>query len=220
MKKALVYTRVSTPKQANSLQGQFNYIKDYMRNRYELDRSYEDIGSGSDISNFNINRLKNHNNSLILIRDISRLGRNSLQVTGLINRLREQNNRIYSIIEGVYDSNPYFLDRIIEAQRQLKVQKDIQKTAIETIKKNGGYIGRSPYGYKIVSINNIPMLMKFESEYKNVRKIVNFVNLGIPINLIVDRLNECDYDNNTFWTCKKVKTIYEREKDRIKLNND
>lgn len=221
-----VYTRVSTRAQVhktNGLQEQHLMCSQYINNHFKNYHVeyYEDVGSSYQDKNklCGLNKIlrKLGPNSLIVVRDVSRLGRNTFQVFSLLRKIKKTNSHIVSVSDNLCWNYSRLMDRqfshhVIDAENDsdIKSNKNIEKNKL--IVENGGYIGSAPYGTKIIKINKIPCIYKnlqeinvinfIHSKYKKLRNIENVTIL----------LNKKNITNrkNSIWTKASVSNIIKK----------
>jgi len=220
-----VYLRVSTKTQtykSNGLEVQNNLCQEYIKkyfpkiNSYEI-KFYTDVGSSyydkNVLLNLNkiIKKISSQTNSLILVRDISRLGRNTFQVFSLLRKIKKSNSYIIGIEENLCYNYSRLMDKkfyhtIIDSEENsdLKSMKSINR--IEKIKLMGGYIGRVPYGTQIIKKNNIPYIYKNSDEINTIRTIkkifLKYLNIIKTTKYL--KMSNIKYRNNIDWTDKQI----------------
>ena len=174
-RKIYIYHRVSTPKQAsdsaNGLDIQTDICEEYSKNIFKIPEScidyYCDIGSSYNNKSklYQLEQMMKTliSNSVILIHDVSRLGRNTFQVFSVLRRVKKLNCKIIS----VKDNNIFGINRILDKHFYTKVvdaefESDMKSiktiSRIQQMKNNNMHIGRIPFGYKLINkklINNI-----------------------------------------------------------------
>lgn len=222
-----IYTRVSTKPQANDLNGLeeqdlicTSYIQNNKLNNIKTFH-YTDIGSSYNEKNklTQLNKLVKNlvPNSLILVRDISRLGRNIFQVFNLLRKIKKLNSYVIGINENLCYNYSKLMDKqfsycIIDSEWHSDLKSVKITNRINNIKKYGGYIGRTPYGTHIIKKNNIPYLYKNEKEIDIIKKIGKLFFKYMNISHIVNYLNKNNMLNrkNTLWTDKKILSIVKK----------
>jgi len=220
-----VYTRVSTRAQAignNGLKNQRelcdNYIKTNKLEKFPI-KYYSDIGSSYNDKNIliNLNKMikKIFPRTLILIGDISRLGRNSFQVFSVLRKIKQKNSYIFSVDDNLTFGLDRFTDKkfyhkIIDAEYSSDMKSEKTTNRINFIKKNKGYIGNKPmYGKKILKKNNIPYICKNDEEVNIIRIMKLKYNKTLDFNGVAEYLNKKKLFNrgNIEWTNLDVKKI-------------
>lgn len=220
-----VYTRVSTKKQSLDIKHGLSYQKDlcksYIGKHYSsvLNESYwEDIGSS--YKNKLILRemgemlRKLKVNSLILISEVSRLGRNYKMVEGLLRKIEKKDSYVVSVSENlVYGlskkKNKEFLKKSIDSEKESDILSMRVKNTQSYIRKNGGYVGRAPFGYKIVkNCKNIPVLKENPEDFVIIDLIVNLSNDNYNYEEISNIMNTKNlFYKNKIWNKEKIKEI-------------
>lgn len=234
-----IYLRVSTKSQANLSNGLDNQIKlceDYVKNilnksvkSINLIEHYVDIGSSYNYKNTlkQLNKLlKNINsNDLILVGDTSRLGRNTFQVFQLLKKIRETNSHIIAVSDNLCYNNNRLMDKkfyhkIIDAEESSDLKSLKILNRIEHLKQNGGWLGRAPYGYKILKINNIPKLYKNKIELNIVKKMEIQFKLTTDFVQVANYLNSHKLLNrkNISWNNIAIKNILKKHYPSLFLN--
>lgn len=232
--KIYVYLRVSTKSQihqSNGLDEQNKICSEFIKNNFKgiMVNYFTEIGSSYN----NKSKLPILNkiirffepNSLLVVRDISRLGRNTFQVFTLLKKIKKLNSYIVGINDGLCYNYSRLMDRefshkIIDSETDSDKKHLIATKRINSIKNAGGYLGRAPYGTIKIKSNNIPFLYKNPSEInvidlmkkmykkeKNIQKIVNYLNL----NKIYNR-------KDLLWTTYAVKNILKKNFPNILIN--
>ena len=224
---AYIYNRVSTGRQAqkdsHSLQDQkkicTEYIKEYFPNLNNF--LYDDIGSsynGKQVLT-QLNKLVLHlkENSIIIVSRISRLGRNIKQVMDILRKIEKKKSYVISVEESICWNmskvmNNNFLIKVIESEKESNILSETIIKRQSNIKKLGGYVGKPPYGYKIIKNNkNIPVLVENSIEIDIVNKIIDLANKNYSYENISLYLNNksIGYRKNT-WTSNSVKYILDK----------
>jgi len=189
--KVCVYYRVSTQGQAdddrNGLDVQTKACDRYALSLYKMKEScinyYCDIGSS--YNNKCILRDQNlmvrhiYPGTVILIYNVSRLGRNIDQVMKLLIKIKKMKGQVISVTENIcYGKtrlqDKKFLYRVIESEEKSDYKSDRTTKYIQLIKDMGGHIGRPSYGYSVQKINGIPKLIKNIQEQKVIKDIKKY----------------------------------------------
>ena len=197
--KVIGYVRVSSKVQVKgySITNQINKIKDYCKYMdYELVEVYEDNG----ISGMSIDKrdgLKNMVEYLlendvdgIVVYSLSRLGRRMKDVISLLDLLKKEGKRFYSIKENLNNEdkigslivnimssiNEFEVENIRERIRDVKQEK----------KRNGLVYGRLLYGYDDID----GKLVKNNEEFRVISRIKGLRSRGYSWRKISERLNK------------------------------
>jgi len=163
-----VYLRVSTQAQtykSNGLEEQNEicraYIEKYFPKSTNCVEFFTDIGSSYNgknvLTNLNkiIRKLSTQTNTLLLVRDISRLGRDTFQVFNLLKKIKKSNSYIIGIEENLCYNHSKLMDRkfshsIIDSEEHSDIKSIKSTNRINKIISNGKYVGRVPYGCMII----------------------------------------------------------------------
>lgn len=229
-----VYTRVSTKSQAyitGGLDEQNKICSEYIKNNFNgyFTEFFTEIASSynnkSKLPVLNKIMRKFESNSLLIVRDISRLGRNTFQVFTVLKKIKKLNSHIISVNDNLCYNYSRLMDRdfsykIIDSEKNSDKKSLLATKRINGIKKSGGYLGRAPYGLIKIKLNNIPYLYKNPTEIniidlmkklykteKSIQKVVNYLNL----NKIYNR-------GDILWTEYTVKNILKKNFPNILLN--
>lgn len=202
-----VYLRVSTHAQthkSNGLEEQNEICQAYIKNNFpkliNCVEFYTDIGSSynekNNLTNLNklIRKISSQTKVLLLVRDISRLGRNTFQVFNLLKKIKNSNSFVIGIENNLCYNYSKPMDRkfshaIIDSEEHSDTKSIKLINRIKKIKLAGGYVGKVPYGCMVVKKNNIPFIYKNPSEidvlvmikqiylkYKNISKTTKYLN--------------------------------------------
>lgn len=207
--KIYVYLRVSTRSQVNQSDGldtQNKICSEYIKNNFKgyMVEYFSEIGSSynnkSNLPILNKIMRKLEPESLLLVRDISRLGRNTFQVFRLLQKIKKMNSHIIAINENMCYNYTRLMDRDF-SHRIIDSERDSDKKYLFTIKRNnfikksGGYLGKAPWGTIKIKINEIPYIFKNPIEYliidlmkelyvkeKNIQSVVDYLNKNNILN--------------------------------------
>lgn len=225
-----IYIRVSTQAQtykSNGLEEQNLICDEYIKKNFskfngEIE-TYVDVGSSyknkNDLTNLNkiIRKITLEKNSLLLVRDISRLGRNIFQVFTLLKKIKQTDSYIIGIEENLCYNYSRLMDKkfshtIIDSEEHSDIKSIKSSNRIKKILLNGGYVGRVPYGCMIVKKNNIPYIYKNPEEinilktikkiflkYKSVEKTTKYLNS-----------KNIKYRNHTKWNEIQIKNFLKK----------
>lgn len=238
--KIYVYLRVSCKAQmvdSNGLEEQNTICNEYI-NKYFSGTKYEveystDIGSSYNNKNklTNLNKIKRKiaytTNSLLLIRDVSRLGRCMFDVFTLLKVIKKTNSHIIAINENLCYNKTILMDKkfahnVINSEENSDLKSIKITDRIQYVKKMGGYIGRVPYGTKLIKKNNIPHIYKNQKEIKMLKLIKKIFLQFNDVNKTTVYLNKNNfrYRNNTIWTDKKISSVLKKFFPNITLNKN
>lgn len=191
--------------ESNSISNQKVLIDKYISNKQDLKLVDYYIDDGYSGTNFNrpafkklLRNIINKNINAIIIKDLSRLGRNHIEVDNYLENIFPMINvRFISIIENI-DSyeNPESLDNYIVPIKNLMndaYAKDISKkvkSVLKTKKVNGEFVGAfAPYGYKKSPEDNHKFVRDMEAAYY-VLFIFNSILKGKSPSEIANELNK------------------------------
>lgn len=105
-KRAWVYCRIDAPEDTHgALKGQRRQLMDYAdQMRADVVGSSEDLAAGPLAGRPGLNRFLEAANAgsvdILLIRDVSRIGRDACQAVALLEHLRQKNVAVFSPLEG------------------------------------------------------------------------------------------------------------------------
>lgn len=226
VKNICVYTRVSTGKQSSDLkmglETQKELCNSFIEKHYSSQniniKYYNDIGSSYKnnkiLSDMKQMIYKLNNNTLILIFDISRLGRSNKMIMPILKTVKIKNSFILSVSEKLIYGQTRTCDKLfIEKVNEAKKMSDllsIRTREVQTyIKKQGGYVGKPPFGYKIIkNSKGIPILTENLEEFKLIDEIVNLGDKYKTYEEIAEEMNNKNLlHKNKPWTNYKIKTI-------------
>lgn len=220
-----IYNRVSTGKQSSDKKLGLSTQKDlcgkYITKFYPDNQNilnFYDIGSSYKTQKILIGMkdliCKLKQNSLILISETSRLGRSKKMVEQILKIVKKKKSFIVSISENLVFgktklNDKFFIQKIIDAEKESDTLSLRIKNTHTYIKKNGGYIGKAPFGYSIKKNHrNIPVLKENPQDFMLIDKIVNLSNECLSYSEIKDIMNNQNIlNNNKKWTTSKVKNI-------------
>lgn len=180
-----IYTRISVDNKNNSIENQIELAKEYIKNKKDMmlvgiyiDRAK----SGNDFHRKGFDNLMKDIDedkvNCIIVKDVSRLGRNFIELSKIIEyELVIKKVRLIAINEN-YDSRNRnqsikniilhnMINEIYIKDTSFKIRK-----SKEYLKSRGAYLGvYSPYGYKVEKIDGIRKLAKDYKTYSIVEKI-------------------------------------------------
>lgn len=238
VKRIMIYTRVSTKKQAedekHGLFSQENICLEYAKTFYpqfNIIRRVTDIASSFNNKNAllnldnEINELQH--NTLILVSEASRIGRNSSQAFQVLNKVREKKSYIISVSEQICfgktrNLDTRFKEKLLAAEESSVIAGDRQRNVIKYIRDNGGHWGKIPFGYKIQkNENNIPVLVENEEHQTVISHIEKLIECEMTVGEIT---NYCKTRNllNKKWNRGTVKRIVSNlgKKNVLEFNNN
>ena len=230
----MVSTRAQTHK-SNGLEDQCRICQDYLKKNFpksSIFKYYTDIGSSYNEKNIltNLNKLIKEvsfeKNSLILVRDISRLGRNTFQVFNMLRKIKKANSHIIGIEENLCWNHTRLMDRkfshaIIDSEENSDIKSIKQSDRIKSIRSIGGHIGNAPYGTQIIKKNNIPYLYKNSNDINTLRSIKTEFLKCLSIEKTTQYLNENNIKyRGKKWTLKQVSNILKKYFPNVKINKN
>jgi DNA invertase Pin-like site-specific DNA recombinase len=202
---------------------QYKICSEYIKNNFKEQTVdyYEEIGSSyNNKSNLPVlNKiLRNFEpNSLLIVSDISRLGRNTFQVFTLLKKIKKLNSNIIGINENLCYNFTRLMDRdfsykIIDSEKDSDKKNLSSIKRINTIKSCGGFFGKAPYGTIKIKLNDIPYLYKNPSEYNTINLMKKIYKKEKSIQKVVNNLNQNKIFNrcDTLWTNYTVKNILKK----------
>lgn len=190
---------------SSSIYNQLNIIKTYAESiGLTIDKEYIDDGySGINFDRPDFGKLKSDIDkgiiSVVITKDISRLGRNFLETAYYISEYFRKNKIRYIAINDQYDSdnpNNDNQDIMLEIRSLIndRYVKDvsIKRKQVAYSKTNDGqFIGfMAPYGYKIKKVDNRRTLEIDEEAASIVKKIFTEIESGKTRTEVADMLNE------------------------------
>ena len=193
MKYAFLYTRTSNTqiceKNVSIDVQQIALIKYCYNNNILIKDIYVDDGKSAknmtnqkelsklkrDVLKFNI--YDNTAKKYVMIYDISRFSRNTLQALQLLDILSKNNINLYFLSENLYYDNPYNKHSI---RTQLSTSQYISEYTSDRVKKSlflkkskGEHIGTLPFGYKRNALNKLEVNKDELRILKHVKKAYN-----------------------------------------------
>ncbi len=220
----IIYSRVSSKKQYNDANGLDyqdmvceNYIKEIFNvNLFEVNY-YCDVGSSYNsifgLKDLNLMVKNLVPNSVILVSEISRLGRNVCQLIPLLNKIKNKNCWIISVTEGLCFNKSRLMDKqiyqkVVDAERESDLISMRSSNANKLIKLNGGHIGAIPYGKQRVKINGIPVLVDSKDEQEIISYIKNLYRVHQNYHKVKEELDTREVKKrNIPWTIYSIKNI-------------
>ncbi|MBR0350841.1 MAG: recombinase family protein [Clostridia bacterium] len=221
--KAALYLRLSVEDEnkeiSNSILNQKEIIDAFLKKNIDIKiyNTYIDDGySGTDFERPAFKKLfrdmQNSEFNTIIVKDLSRLGRNYIEAGNFIEQIFPLFNIRFISVNDNIDSflNPTSINNINISLKNLVNEeycKDISKkvkSAFETLRKNGKFVsGYAPYGY-CKDKNDIHHLVIDEETAKVVKLIFNLCLSGLGGIKIAEELNRRKIVNPS--TYRKIKT--------------
>ena len=210
--KAWLYYRLSRDEDAemNSLQNQRQILVDYAeQNGYEITgESFDDNVSGMTFERKGLHQIElaveDGKIDILLVKDLSRLGRHRTRTALFIDYLRENNVKVYSVTEGIDSSNEN--DDMIIGFKQLVndfYAKDIGKkvrTGIRQKQKTGMPVNL-PMGY--YKDKNTGEVLVDETAAAIVREIFEKFFAGYGLSTIAKDFNRRGIKSPEFFSHRK-----------------
>lgn len=201
--KVYFYTRVSTEKQVKEdgqdgvgLEAQVQICSRFYQTHFEnqLRMSPEivfDVGSTfnnqNKMPNFDAMVENLHVGSLIIIVDISRLGRNVYHTFRNYEKIEQSKSFIISVSDGkIFNKSRmddlHFFNKSVAAEA-FSTEKSVNtKAIIELIRERGGHVGGVPFGMKLKrGKHGVHKLEKNPKEQMIIRKIITMYSRGIKL---------------------------------------
>lgn len=104
----------------------------------------------------------------LLFLDLSRFSRNTTVGIQILDDLYKRGVKVFSVLDGMNYNTPAaqhcVRTTISTAQLESDVKSAKLKASFQNIKKNGGYLGRASYGFKIIREGNLRKLVENQSE--------------------------------------------------------
>ena len=205
--KAAAYLRLSKDDgdkdESNSIQSQRKIISEFIKSRSDIELINEKIDDGFSGVSFErpafkalIEDIKNNNINCVIVKDLSRLGRNYIQSGYYIERFfPSEGVRFIAVTDCIDSLKKGFGDSFLIPFKNLlndSYSADISskiRASLDIKRKNGEYIGAfAPYGYK-KDIENKNLLVKDEYSSFVVKNIFLMAFLGVGCGRIAERLN-------------------------------
>lgn len=213
-----IYYRVSTSRQAgdfaNGLDRQTNscerYIESNLKKQINNINYYCDIGSSynnkSKLPQLQKMLRELKSNSIILIYDVSRLGRNTQQVFSALRRVTKLNSKIIAVEDNMtFGVNKMidkrFYNKVIQAETESDIKSVNAKQKFAILKKNKIHIGKVPFGYSlenkqlIINSDEQKIINLLIQKYKELKSYVKVAEHYNNMNML--------YRNNA-WSAKTI----------------
>lgn len=201
-KKVVIYLRLSKEdgdSESMSISNQRKILHDYAKyHNLEIVAEYVDDGvSGYSMNRPSFNRLKNDlNNNLvevILVKDLSRLGRNDAHVQLFITNIVESDKQVLSLGENFDSRNESCLDTLgIHTWSNEKLIRDTSRKvrdSVKSLQKEGKWLCSIPYGYVKDDFDKYKYYVD-KSIAPYVKQIFDLYINGMGIKLIARTLTE------------------------------
>ena len=221
------YVRKSNDKENDSIENQIAIINDYIGRQKDL--KYAEIIQFCDINSSGINmnrdafqellkRVRMREIDVVIVKDLSRLGRNYLDICKLTDSIFPfMKVRLIAVSEN-YDSKhrvpnsmdlPTALRSVLNEYYVLEASKKVRNSCVSRI-KNGEFIGSLPYGY-VLKDKFTPVVDKEKAEI--VREIFNLYLENKTYVAVARILNNRKIltNGNAKWTSEYVRRILKNE---------
>lgn len=199
--KVVIYLRLSKEdgdSESMSISNQRKILHEYARNHnMEITDEYVDDGvSGYTMNRKDFNRLKQDLNNdvvdVILVKDLSRLGRHNAKVQLFVENMIEIDKRVISLGESFDSILPNCLDTLgIHTWSNEKLIRDTSQKvrgSIRTLQKEGKWLCRVPYGYVKDDFDKYKYCVD-ETTAPYVRMIFDMYINGDGVNMLAQKLN-------------------------------
>lgn len=209
--KAAIYTRLSHERteewreKSNSIENQIEICREYLKKEnLSLNKIYTDYeysGTNFDRPAYSemMDDVRNGSVNCIIIRDLSRLGREHIELGKLIDKVFPfLGVRFISVVDNI--DTKYGIDSKLSFEMTIKnlindmYAKDISekvKTSLYTKAKSGFFIGSNPpYGYKVIEADGGRKLIPDEKSSPIIKKIFSMYADGINTYKIAQYLNK------------------------------
>ncbi|WP_052953951.1 recombinase family protein [Clostridium sp. C8] len=225
-KKVAIYCRVSTnhDSQEESLEAQMEGLKQIVKNNsdWSLFKVYTDKDSGGNTFRFGFQNMifdcyENHID-IVLVKSISRLSRNTVDLLETVNKLRCMGKEIIFHDENIKTSQAENDVFVAAVTAFAQAESESNSEAIKWGLKRGFESGQSKlynrrcFGYKH---NEKGELTINEAQAEVVRKIYDLYLKGYSVDLIIrdlERLNIKSPMGKDKWSKRAIKTILTNEK--------
>ena len=212
--KAWLYYRLSRDEdeEMNSLQNQRQILIDYAeQNGYEVvGESFDDNVSGMTFNRKGLGELENAVDEgkidVVLVKDLSRLGRHRTQTALFIDHLRENKVKVISVTEGIDTTNEN--DDLLIGFKQIFndfYAKDISKkvrSGIRQKQKNRGLVMSLPFGYFLDRSTGTVEIDAETADY--VREIFRLYVDGYGLTTIARLMNERGVRSPEYYQNRKI----------------
>ena len=221
-KEFYVYYRVSTAaqsyNQAHGLDRQTDGCEKFAETVFSIKEHsinyYCDIGSSYNDRNVltQLNKLIRElvPYSVIMVWDVSRLGRNTIQVFNILRQIKRKNCVVISVSDyvsfGINRSNDkLFYHKIIDAENESDLKSARSKTIASILKSKNIHMGTVPYGYKLSPSKKLIFDTKEQDIIKTLTAKFNEVKSYAQVATFYNKTNMLY--RNKFWTARTVRYI-------------
>lgn len=217
-----VYCRVSTRAQyndsKNGIDKQYEACERYVNCALNKQINYyhHDVGSGYNNKTIlrEMNKMINilSYNDVIVIHDVSRLGRNIEIAFKMLSKIRRKGCYIISVTDNVCYGKTRLLDKkfwykIIAAEEDSDKKSERMKARIARIREKGGFLGIPPFGYGTQKMNGVPRLVKKPEEQSAIKIIKSLRNKSKTGWQIANVLNSSCNKRGKRWTEDNVNNV-------------
>lgn len=238
--KVALYVRLSREDdedkiESNSVTNQRSLLMEYLKSNDEFviyDIYIDDGYSGTDFNRPAFQRLlndmKDNKFNTIIVKDLSRLGRNYIEVGNYIEQIFPLFKIRFISVNDMIDShkNPASVNNVLVPFKNLmndEYCRDISmkiRSAFNTRKRKGEFVGAwAPYGY-IKDPNNKYHFIIDEEPAKVVKMIFKMALDGMGRNTIAKELNKMGIPNPTAYKQKVLKSNYQNSSASRNFKND
>ncbi len=204
-----LYARLSVEnsgyEDSNSIENQLNILRDYVKDKEDFIVVKEYIDNGFTGTNFNrpafnelMNDIKKKKVNTIIVKDLSRFGRNNIETEEYIGNILPFLRVRFIAVNDMFDTfgNGYGNKALLSSVKNMVNEmyaKDISKkikASFEVKRRNGDYIGSLvPYGYKKDSENKNKLVIDDEVAHV-IQLIFDLRSCGKSYLGIAKRLND------------------------------
>jgi DNA invertase Pin-like site-specific DNA recombinase len=242
---AYIYCRVSTPGQTGiNKTGKFEQYFDSLdtqkyicqqacaKNKFKVVAVYEDVGSGTNMKLLtNFNRMMKdikanaHKSKIIVISDLTRFSRNTLQGLQYIEQINKLDCDILNVKDNINYNNVsnrnIFRIRLSEAQNESEVMSVRQRNSINVRRRLGYKFGRVPYGFSASRVDGIRKFIPEQSEVQIVNNIIDMKHKNNPTSIIANKLNQLKkFKRGEQWTASMVNGVLKNNSNKLSLSNN
>ena len=221
------YARKSNDRKNDSIENQFSIIEEYISQNHELldaeilhfsDEGTSGISMQREAFSELLTRVRKREIDCIVVKDLSRLGRNYLDVCKLTESILPFMGVRLIAISDNFDSKyrnqntmdlPTAFTAVLNEYYSIEASKKISNSCRERIFK-GEFIGKVPYGYCFVDKKTVKVN---KEQAKIVREIFRLFSKGKSTLEIAKTLNErgVPTQDNSKWTMGGVRNVLKNE---------